>query len=138
MARDAARYLLDTNIIIYIRRERPNALLERFHRLKPREAVLSTITFGELAYGAEKSRTPESTWRQLTELTSLIPVLPLPDEAGRAYGVIRADLERRGAIIGNNDLWIAAHAKSAGLTLVTNNEREFRRVKGLKVENWAA
>ena len=67
----------------------------------------------------------------------MLPVLGLPETAAEAYGTIRAELERQGQMIGNNDLWIAAHAKSAGLKLVTNNEREFRRVRGLKVENWA-
>jgi tRNA(fMet)-specific endonuclease VapC len=72
-------------------------------------------------------------WR---ELVDLLPVLPLPEGASEKYGIIRADLETKGKIIGNNDLWIAAHAMAAGLILVTNNEREFRRVKGLKIQNW--
>ena len=76
--------------------------------------------------------------RQLEELAALMPVLPLPEQAALTYGAIRAALEARGEIIGNNDLWIAAHAKFAALTLVTNNDREFRRVKGLKVQNWIA
>jgi tRNA(fMet)-specific endonuclease VapC len=71
-------------------------------------------------------------------LLSLMPALPLPASAGEAYGIIRAALERAGQTIGNNDLWIAAHARAAGLTLVTNNQREFKRVPGLTVENWAA
>jgi len=73
----------------------------------------------------------------LRELARVLPVMGLPETAAEAYGTIRAELERKGQMIGNNDLWIAAHAKAAGLTLVTNNEREFRRVRGLKVENWA-
>src|SRR5712664_1230457 len=73
----------------------------------------------------------------LRELARVLPVMGLPETAAEAYGAIRAELERKGQMIGNNDLWIAAHAKAAGLTLVTNNEREFRRVRGLKVENWA-
>jgi tRNA(fMet)-specific endonuclease VapC len=132
-----ARYLLDTNICIYIRRNRPLEVLTRFKGLKPGEAVLSVITYGELLYGAEKSQHRRQTLRQLEELASLMPVMPLPLKAGHAYGTIRAALETRGEVIGNNDLWIAAHAKAAGLTLVTNNEREFRRVAGLKIENWA-
>ncbi len=75
---------------------------------------------------------------RLQELVRLLPALALPDSAGEAYGSIRADLESKGEMIGNNDLWIAAHALAAGLVLVTNNEREFRRVRGLKVQNWAA
>ena len=65
-----------------------------------------------------------------------MPIMELPPQAGQFYGAIRASLEARGEIIGNNDLWIAAHAKAAGLTLVTNNEREFRRIQGLKMQNW--
>ncbi|MFI5011925.1 MAG: type II toxin-antitoxin system VapC family toxin [Hyphomicrobiales bacterium] len=132
----SARYLLDTNICIHIRRHQPPEVLARFQRLKPGQAVLSVITYGELLYGAEKSRHRAQALRQLEELAALMPVMPLPQEAGHAYGAIRATLEAKGEIIGNNDLWIAAHAKSAGLIIVTNNEREFRRVAGLKVQNW--
>jgi tRNA(fMet)-specific endonuclease VapC len=130
------RYLLDTNIFIYIRRHRPPHVLSRFERLKPGEAVVSVITFGELMYGVEKSKHRTQAMRQLEELAELIPVIPLPPQAAQTYGTLRAALERKGETIGNNDLWIAAHAKAAGLTLVTNNEREFRRVPGLTVQNW--
>ncbi len=133
----AARYLLDTNICIYIRRQKPVEVLARFKRLKPGEAVLSVITYGELLYGAEKSRDRDQALELLREFTEFVPVVPMPAEAALAYGSIRAALEMKGAIIGNNDLWIAAHAKSAALTVVTNNEREFARVPGLKVQNWA-
>jgi tRNA(fMet)-specific endonuclease VapC len=131
-----ARFLLDTNICIYIRRQRPMAVLARFERLKPGEAVLSVITYGELIYGAEKSVSRDEAMKQLTELASLMPVVPLPLQAGDFYGTIRAAFEAKGETIGNNDLWIAAHARAADLTLVTNNEREFRRVQGLKIQNW--
>lgn len=131
------KFLLDTDICIYIRRRRPPELLQRFLRLKVGEAAISVITFGELIYGAEKSKQREAAIRQLEELASLLPVLPLPVDTGRYYGAIRAELEARGQVIGNNDLWIAAHAKAAKLTLVTNNEREFRRVSGLEIQNWA-
>jgi tRNA(fMet)-specific endonuclease VapC len=131
-----ARYLLDTNICIYIRQNRPPRVLTRFQRLRPGEAVLSVITYGELLYGAQKSRARAQAMLQLEELAALMPIMPLPQEAGRAYGMIRADLEAQGETIGNNDLWIAAHAKASGLVLVTNNEREFRRVSGLKLQNW--
>jgi tRNA(fMet)-specific endonuclease VapC len=131
------KFLLDTDICIYIRRRRPPELLQRFLRLKVGEAAISVITFGELIYGAEKSKQREAAIRQLEELASLLPVLALPVDTGRYYGAIRAELEARGQVIGNNDLWIAAHAKAAKLTLVTNNEREFRRVSGLEIQNWA-
>ncbi len=130
------RFLLDTNICLYIRRQRPPAVLARFQRLKPGEAVLSVITYGELVYGAEKSQFREQAMMRLAELAGLMPVMDLPSQASQFYGAIRAALEANGETIGNNDLWIAAHAKAAGLTLVTNNEREFRRVEGLKMQNW--
>ena len=129
-------YLLDTNICIYIRRHRPPEVLARFQRLKPGEAAISVITSGELIYGAEKSQHRARALQQLEELASLIPVMPLPEAAAHTYGTIRRQLETRGETIGNNDLWIAAHAKAAELILVTNNEREFKRVPGLKVQNW--
>ena len=132
----AARFLLDTNICIYIR-QRPAAVLERFRQLQPGEAVLSVITFGELVYGAEKSQFRERARRQLAELAGLLPIMELPSGAGEFYGSIRAGLAAEGGIIGNNDLWIAAHAKAMGLILVTNNEREFRRIPGLEMQNWA-
>jgi len=130
-------YLLDTNICIYIRQEKPEAVLRRFRRLRPGEAVLSVITYGELLYGAAKSSHRTAALERLRELIHVLPALALPDSAAEAYGTIRADLETKGQMIGNNDLWIAAHAVAAGLTLVTNNEKEFRRVRGLKVQNWA-
>jgi tRNA(fMet)-specific endonuclease VapC len=130
------RFLLDTNICIYIRQKRPEEVLRRFERLRPGEAVLSVITYGELLYGAAKSQHRLAALERLRELITLLPAVPLPEAAAVAYGKIRAELESRGEMIGNNDLWIAAHAVAAGLTLVTNNEREFRRVRGLRVRNW--
>jgi tRNA(fMet)-specific endonuclease VapC len=132
------RYLLDTNICIYIRQKRPEEVLRRFRRLRPGEASLSVITYGELLYGAMKSTQRVAALERLHELVNLLPALSLPDKAAEAYGTIRAELESRGEMIGNNDLWIAAHAVAGGLTLVTNNESEFRRVRGLKIQNWAA
>jgi tRNA(fMet)-specific endonuclease VapC len=133
----AARFLLDTNICIHIRRRRPPEVLARFQRLKPGEAVLSVITYGELVYGVEQSQFREQAAKQLSELVGLLPVMEIPLQAGRFYGAMRAALEAKGEMIGNNDLWIAAHAKAAGLTLVTSNEREFQRIQGLTVQNWA-
>jgi tRNA(fMet)-specific endonuclease VapC len=133
----APRYLFDTNICIYIRRRRPTEILKRFQALQSGDAVISVITYGELRYGAEKSQERERALALLDDLITLIPTQPLPAAAGEAYGAIRLDLERSGMMMGNNDLWIAAHARSAGLTLVTNNAREFRRVPSLALENWA-
>jgi tRNA(fMet)-specific endonuclease VapC len=95
------------------------------------DAVLSVITYGELHYGAQRSQQRTRALESLGRLVSLLPVVPLPWEATTAYGEIRAALEARGEMIGGNDLWIAAHAKAAGLTLVTNNEREFKRAPDL-------
>jgi len=131
------RYLLDTNICIYIRQKRPEEVLRRFRKLRPGEAGLSVITYGELLYGAAKSEQRVAALERLRELVLLLPALALPESAAETYGTIRAELESKGEMIGNNDLWIAAHAVAAGLTLVTNNEREFRRVRGLKIQNWA-
>ncbi len=133
-----ARYLLDTNICIYVRRQRPERVFRRFDQLTPGEAAISVITYGELLYGAHKSTLREESLKTLNEFFRLIPALPLPDKAGEVYGFVRADLEARGEMISANDLWIAAHALASGLTLVTNNEKEFRRVRGLKVQDWAA
>jgi tRNA(fMet)-specific endonuclease VapC len=132
-----ARFLLDTNICIHIRRRRPPTVLARFQQLQPGEAVLSVITYGELVYGAEKSQFREQARKQLAELAGLLPIMALPSRAGEFYGSIRASLETKGEVIGNNDLWIAAHAKAAQLVLVTSNEREFRRIHGLEIQNWA-
>jgi tRNA(fMet)-specific endonuclease VapC len=134
----AARFLLDTNICIYIQRQRPGNVLARFKKLAPGDAAISVITWGELLYGAEKSKQRKKALELLAEFKTFVPVLPIPETAGNTYGIIRASLESQGQPIGNNDLWIAAHAKAAGLTIVTNNEREFRRIAGLKVQNWVA
>jgi tRNA(fMet)-specific endonuclease VapC len=134
----SAKYLLDTNICIYIRQNRPPEVFARFRRLKAGDAVLSVITYGELNYGAQKSQQKDRAIERLAELIQLLPVAPLPEESARAYGEVRASLETQGQMIGNNDLWIAAHAKAAGLTLVTNNEREFKRIPGLKLQNWVS
>jgi tRNA(fMet)-specific endonuclease VapC len=130
------RFLLDTDICIYIRRGQPEPVLKRFRTVRPGEATLSVITYGELLCGAEKNALRARSLERLRQLTVLIPTLPLPESAAEVYGFVRAELERKGEMIGNNDLWIAAHALASGLTLVTNNEKEFRRVKGLKVQNW--
>jgi tRNA(fMet)-specific endonuclease VapC len=99
---------------------------------------MSLITFGELRYGAQKSARNAESLVVLQRLTELIPVLTPTAEVGKHYGTIRADLEKSGMPIGNNDLWIAAHARALGVTLVSNNTREFDRVAGLSVANWAA
>ena len=132
------RYLLDTNIVIYIRKKHPEDVLRRFSKLAPGEAGISVIAYGELIYGATKSSQRQVALERLRELTEALPAVPLPEKAAETYGAIRAELAGRGEMIGSNDLWIAAHALASGLTLVTNNEKEFKRVRGLKVQNWAS
>jgi tRNA(fMet)-specific endonuclease VapC len=109
---------------------------ERFARHAASELVMSVITLGELRFGAEKSQARDRAIATITELTSLISVCELPKQAGDHYGQIRAELQKAGQPIGNNDLWLAAHARSQDWIMVTNNEREFLRVPGLRVENW--
>ena len=130
------RYMLDTNICIYIAKHHPPEVRARFERLKPGQLVMSAITFGELYYGASKSNQRAKALAQLEELIQDIPVEDLNPRAAQAYGEIRATLEMEGRLIGNNDLWIGAHAVALDLTLATNNEREFQRIAGLSVENW--
>lgn len=130
------RYLLDTNICIYIAKHNPPEVRQRFARHNAQVLAMSVITWGELNHGAEKSQRRVQTLATLQTLASLIQVVPLSEAVGQHYGQIRSALEQVGTPIGNNDLWIAAHARSNGWVLVTNNEREFRRVDGLVAENW--
>ncbi|MDM0030695.1 type II toxin-antitoxin system VapC family toxin [Variovorax sp. J22P271] len=132
----AIRFLLDTNICIYIAKHNPPAVRARFEQLAPDVLAMSAITFGELRFGAEKSQARGKALAALEQLQSAIRIAPLTEAASQHYGEIRSHLERIGQPIGNNDLWIAAHARAEGWVLVTNNEREFRRVEGLSVENW--
>jgi tRNA(fMet)-specific endonuclease VapC len=130
------RYMLDTNICIYIAKHRPAEVRTRFERLKPGQLVMSAITYGELSYGVSKSNQRAQARAQLQELVEDVPVEELDSRAAEAYGEMRAALEKQGRLIGNNDLWIGAHALALDLTLATNNEREFRRIPGLSLENW--
>ncbi|HEU0188281.1 MAG TPA: type II toxin-antitoxin system VapC family toxin [Gallionellaceae bacterium] len=130
------RYLLDTNICIYIKNHRPAEVLAKFSKLPPGKVVMSAITYGELCFCAEKSAKPKATRNILEHLVALIPVLPLDEAASVHYGKIRQKLQASGKPIGNNDLWIASHALASKLILVTNNVAEFARVPGLRVENW--
>ena len=132
----AIRYLLDTNICIYIAKHNPPAVRARFEQQRADALVMSVVTLGELQHGAEKSQARAKALAVLQQLQSAIQVMPMTQAAGQHYGQIRSALERAGQPIGNNDLWIAAHARAEGWVLVTNNEREFCRVEGLTVENW--
>lgn len=130
------RYLLDTNIAIFVIRQRPPQALEVFNR-HAADMAISTITLAELMHGAEKSSRRESNLAVVEDFCSRLDVLPYGPKAAQHYGSIRATLEARGESIGVNDLHIAAHARSEGLVVVTNNRREFDRVPGLLVEDWA-
>ncbi len=132
----AVRYLLDTNICLYIAKHNPPAVRARFEQHAANELAMSVVTLGELRHGAEKSQAWEKALATLSRLEASIQVAPLTETAGQHYGQIRATLETSGTPIGNNDLWIAAHARAEGWILVTDNEREFKRVEGLQVENW--
>ena len=129
------RYMLDTNIVIYVIKRRPVEMLSKFNAQLGR-MVISSVTLAELCYGAEKSQFPDRNLRVVEDFVSRLDVLSYDARAAFHYGAIRADLERKGTPVGANDLHIAAHARSAGLTLVTNNLREFNRVEGLLSENW--
>jgi tRNA(fMet)-specific endonuclease VapC len=132
----STRFLLDTNICIYIAKYNPPSVRERFQQYPAKQLAMSVITFGELRFGAEKSQSKMQAMAVIDELTHLISIEELSESAADHYGDIRASLQKSGQLIGNNDLWIAAHARAQGLVLVTNNEKEFLRVEGLKVENW--
>lgn len=132
----ALRYLLDTNICIYITKKKPLSVLHKFEKLEVGQVGMSIITYGELLYGAQKSQYSKQSFETLQALTHLIPVISLPMNAAKCYGEIRAELTSTGNIIGGNDLWIASHALASHLILVTNNEKEFSRVSHLNIENW--
>jgi tRNA(fMet)-specific endonuclease VapC len=128
--------LLDTNICIYIAKGHPLAVRHRFENHTLQELAMSTITVGELRFGAEKSQARERALGTIEQLVQMIQPCALPLSAAVHYGQVRASLQQQGLPIGNNDLWLAAHALAEGWTLVTNNTREFSRVPGLQVENW--
>lgn len=132
----SAVFLLDSDICIYAMTRRSPEVMARFDRLLFGEARIPIVAYGELLFGLSKSRTKNAASSNLALLTSKAPVDQLPAAAARNYAEIRRHLEAAGTPIGANDIWIAAHARAAGLVLVTNNEREFRRVPGLEIENW--
>ena len=130
------RFMLDTDTCIDVIRKRGGAVLQRLLACSPDEVCLSSVTLGELEYGVAKSAAPERNRMALLRFVTPLDVLPYGGGAAAAYGHIRGELERAGTPIGPVDTMIAAHALSLGLTVVTDNEREFRRVPGLSVENW--
>jgi len=130
------RYMLDTDTCSYIMRRSPDAVMKRLAKVPVSDVCISVITKSELLFGVEVSPKRRQDEAALDAFLHYLEVLDFPDKACAHYAKIRADLRSRGAMIGANDLLIAAHARSLGLTLVTNNTREFRRVRGLAVENW--
>ena len=131
-------YMLDTNICIYAIKNRPEQVLERIRENREAGLCISSITLSELEYGAAKSSNPDRNRAAILRLLLVLDVLPFHDRCALEYGRIRAGLEKAGTPIGPLDTLIAAHAKAAGLVLVTNNVKEFARVPGLTVENWTA
>ena len=131
-----ARYMLDTDVCSYIMKRSSQAVLDRLQAVPVTDVCISVITKSELLYGVEVSPRRMQDGTALEAFLPYVDMLSFPDEAATHYAQIRADLKKRGQIIGANDLFIAAHARSLGLTLVTNNTTEFGRVKGLTLENW--
>lgn len=129
------RYLLDTSICIYIINRRPPRVFEHFEMRRIGDIAISSITGAELAFGAEKSGSQRNR-QTLDKFLAPLDILPFDEAAMRRYGMLRSDLERKGTPIGALDLLIAAHALALNCTLVSNNLREFRRVEGLRTENW--
>ena len=131
------KYLLDTNICIYVIKRRPIEALDRFNEAAGHLAI-SSVTLAELLHGVEKSQQVAKNLLAVEDFYSRLDVLEYGEEAAFHYGDIRAQLEKQGRPIGVNDLHIAAHARSIGATLVTNNIKEFERVDGLRLQNWVS
>ena len=130
------RFLLDTNICIYIIKQKPSKVFDKFQTLNPLDVGVSSITVAELEYGAYKSQRQEQNRAALSQFLIPLEILPFDERATQTYGQIRAELERRGTVIGSMDMLIASQAISLGLTLATNNVRELSQIPGLTLENW--
>ena len=131
------RYMLDTNICIYVIKHKPEKVFRKLQETDPEDVCISSVTYAELACGVEKSNAVEKNRVALTTLLAKLEILDFDVAAADEYGKVRADLEKRGMPIGPLDMMIAGHARSLGYTLVTNNMKEFSRVRDLKTENWA-
>ena len=131
------RYMLDTNICIYAIKHKPEQVFIRLQEHDPIEICISSVTYAELVHGVEKSKAIEKNRVALALLLSNIEIMNFDSLAAESYGQIRADLEKAGTPIGPLDMMIAGHAMALGYTVVTNNTKEFKRVNGLKLENWA-
>jgi tRNA(fMet)-specific endonuclease VapC len=131
------KIMLDTNICIYLIKKQPPSVLERFNTFPVGDIGISIVTLAELQYGVEKSRYQARNRTALDQFIAPLEVAEFDRDASHVYGRLRAALEETGTLVGGMDLLIAAHAVSLGARLVTNNVREFRRIPGLRVENWA-
>ena len=131
------RYMLDTNICIYVIKHKPEKVFQKLENIDPRDVCISSVTYAELICGVEKSSEVDRNRVALSLLLSNIEIVSFDVDAANAYGKIRADLESKGTPIGPLDTMIAGHAVSLGCTIVTNNTREFSRVNDLKIDNWA-
>ena len=129
------RYMIDTNICIYVQKKKHPSVLEKFKENFFRLCI-SAVTYAELVVGVEKSEKKEKNIVALRDFMQFLEVVPFDIEAAKEYGIIRAKLEKSGKVIGNNDMMIAASAKVKNMILVTNNICEFERVDGLRLENW--
>ncbi len=129
------KYMLDTNIVIYTIKNRPNEVRASFKRHEGQMAI-STITWGELVFGTERSSKPEKNQADIDGMAARLDILTFDETAAAHFGQIRSELYNMGKPIGPYDMMIAGHARSQGLILVTNNTREFERVPGLRLENW--
>ncbi|EKD27992.1 MAG: DNA binding protein with PIN protein [uncultured bacterium] len=130
-------YLLDTNICIYIINNKPIKVVNRIRKLKPNQVKLSSISLGELEYGVSKSKFRDKNRNALMDFVSAFDIVEFNHNDSEVFGLIRADLEKNGQIIGPYDMQIAAQALTRSLILVTNNTAEFSRIQSLKLENWA-
>lgn len=130
------KYMLDTNICIYVIKHKPEAVIRNFMLHDPDQMCISSITYAELMHGVEKSQSVEKNRMAISLFLSPVTILDFDADAAEEYGKVRADLEQKGTPIGPMDMLIAGHARSKGLIVVTNNTREFMRVEGLRLEDW--
>ena len=130
------RYMLDTNICIYVIKHKPETVFQKLQNINPEDVCISSVTYAELVHGVEKSAAVEKNRLALSMLLANIEILDFNVDAADCYGKIRAALEKKGTPIGPLDMMIAAHAQSLGYTVVTNNMKEFSRVSALQIENW--
>jgi len=130
------RYMLDTNICIYLIKRQPREVIDKFQGIAPGEMAISSVTVAEMMYGVAKSQHKDKNKSALESFLAPLEIVDFDIKAAQHYGTVRAYLEKMGTAIGAYDLMIAAHALSLDLVLVTNNEREFQRISDLVIENW--